>query len=219
MILLFFIGLLVLSLWLMVRSVTWVLRPITSAARDLHQPAQFSMADFFCLFVLVHLSMAAAHGIFPAEIGRMIWIVDAFGWFASGSLWWVGGQTLSRAGVTRPWPRVGVLTVVLPLTLVGAMAIPILILCSPLAIVHANSREGRWTAALLAAVGVVVCGTFFGLSRFTRYLMAQLPSPVPDQSCVLDADLVTATSADDGETGREKAQKSQDRTSLDEQHG
>ena len=79
----------------------WVLRPLDRAAKNRRHPTQFTIADFFCLFLLIQLPMALVHALVPKSEPAAIWVLDGLGWFFFGAAWWAGVLRLSRAGIRR----------------------------------------------------------------------------------------------------------------------
>lgn len=180
-----FLGLPIVSLCLMAYSVRWVLAPLISAADKNRLPGQFTVADLLALFVLVQSWMAIIHGLVPRQhVG--IWILDAYGWFATGSLWWLGTRTLSRAAIRNPWYRIGFLIFVLPVLLAGALAIPFLpitiiaVLTDPL-----QPEEAIHNLLILSGISVTLLLLLFGAGLLTRRMVARtvLPPDDVDPNC------------------------------------
>src|SRR3990172_12694922 len=67
----------------------WIARPLDLAAKNRRHPTQFTIVDFFCLFVLIQVPTALIHSI-PIGPGTAIqeWIpfaLDAYVWAAIGA--------------------------------------------------------------------------------------------------------------------------------------
>ena len=157
----------------------WVLRPVDRAASAHRHPPQFTLADFLCLFFLIQLSMTLGHSLATWEESQIVWVIDGYGWIAAGLLWWFGVQNLYRAGVHNLWHRTIFLAIVLPITLVGAVAAPVL----PIMILVSVAKEGSSPSdlyLLTAAVGLAFA--VYGCGRFTRYVVSRAtPAPVSSE--------------------------------------
>ena len=104
----------------------WIMGPIDEAAKDRRHPAQFSLADFLCLFFLLQLSMGLVHWAFAGDAGtNAVWLLDAYAWISLTSLWWAGVRRLSRAGIRNPWIRCAFLTVAIPFAPAVMVVLPI----------------------------------------------------------------------------------------------
>jgi len=152
----------------------WVLRPVDVAARNRRHPAQFTMADFLCLFFLIQLWMTPIHAWVPAEQPWMTWLFDAFAWFSSGLLWWFGVQSLSRAGVRNTWHRSIFLAVVLPVSLSGAMVLPLVAfaICRMM-----FQRERVLVIVLWVGIEVALMCGVYACGLFTRRIVARASPP------------------------------------------
>jgi hypothetical protein len=160
------LGLLILGLVLVAKGLSWVLGPLDRAARDRSCPAQFTLADFLCLFVLIQLPLAALHW---AAQGPNIWALDVLVCLAFGAVWWTAVRTLSRAGVHRAWHRSLCLAVVVPAAFSGAIMAPGAV---AMALVEL-CESGRVGASLLwLAADVVIVALMYGMGRFTRAVVA-----------------------------------------------
>ena len=165
------------------------MRPIDEAARDRRHPAQFSLADFLCLFFLLQLSMGLVHWAFASESGvYFVWFLDAYAWIALASLWWAGVRRLSRAGVRNPWIRCAFLTVAIPFAFGVMVILPIGGLCVVLGRRRRVGRRGSGEAfqaffiAGLAAASAAAVAYALGLSTrwmVRRYGAAAEPSMTP----------------------------------------
>jgi hypothetical protein len=149
---------------------TWILRPVDEAAKDRWHPAQFTVADLLCLFFLIQLWMTPIHAWVPAEQGPMIWLLDGFAWVASGLLWWFGVQSLSRAGVRNPWHRSIFLAIVLPVSLAGVLAVPILAILILGAMFLDDGPLPLWQAV---GIEIVLIGSVYGCGLVTRWIVAR----------------------------------------------
>ena len=131
----------------------WTLRPLDQAAKNSTRRPQFTLVDFFCLFILIQLPTGLIHGWLPDY--PAIWLLDAFAWGACGMMWWISVRTLSRAGVQNPWHRGIFLVLALPIAYFGsivASVLPVVLF----ALVVQGHENGR-TIGLLAATEAALC--------------------------------------------------------------
>jgi hypothetical protein len=162
----------------------WILRPIDRAAKDRRHPYQFTLADFACLFFLVQLSIAPGHFLFGEEQPQFVYVVVAYGWVASGLMWWFGVQRLSRAGVRKAWHRVIFLALVMPATLCGALGVPAMVVLTIAVMMDegvATLPGGKMISGV--AVPAAVAGALavlWGCARFTRRIVAAASTPTPE---------------------------------------
>lgn len=150
----------------------WVLRPVDRAARLRQAPAQFTLADFLCLFYLAALPTGClrwmAGGMGEGGVGCFA----VFAWTACGLLWWTAVQTLSRAGITHTGHRAALLAFVVPTTVLGAVMIPVLTL-----LIVTDSGGGRVFPSA-AALGLAILADLaagaavYGCGRYVRWLVA-----------------------------------------------
>ncbi|MGD0896875.1 MAG: hypothetical protein ABR915_03500 [Thermoguttaceae bacterium] len=152
------------------RCLSWVIGPLDRAARNRRFPLQFSLADFLCLFVLVQLPLAAinwmARGGGPDQGPEAVVLVVVAA--VAGLIWWMGVQTLSRAGIHGVWQRCVVLTVAVPVAFVAGPATCILTPRGLYLLFGEQDLAGCW---MLLAVLLVACAVY-GLGRLTRAIVA-----------------------------------------------
>lgn len=151
----------------------WTLRPLDQAAKSSARRPQFTLVDFFCLFLLVQLPTGLIHGWLPDY--SAIWVFDGFAWGACGMAWWISVRTLSRAGVQNPWHRGIFLVLVLPIAYFGAIVAAVLPVVT-FALVVEGDGEGR-TIALLAAIEAALCVGLHACGWFTRRIVAAARGP------------------------------------------
>jgi len=156
-----------------VLSGKWTLRPLDQAAKGSTRPPQFTLVDFFCLFLLIQLPTGLIHGWLPDY--SAIWGLDAFAWGACGMMWWISVRTLSRAGVQNPWHRGIFLVLALPVAYFGSIvagALPVVLF----ALVVEGHEHGR-TIGLLAAIEAALCVALYACGWFTRRIVAAARGP------------------------------------------
>ncbi|HID76714.1 MAG TPA: hypothetical protein EYP56_12050 [Planctomycetaceae bacterium] len=160
----------------------WVFRPLDKAARRRRHVTQFTLADFFCLFLVLQLTLGFNHLVLPHD-EPIIYALDAFGCLCLGALWWASVRSLSAAGVRRLWHRSLFLLVVVPLTLSAAVPGVLVAVCVVAAVItDAPSDPGFWW---LAAADVPLAMAVWVLGLFTRYMLARAdpaaaaPEPPP----------------------------------------
>jgi len=146
----------------------WTLRPLDEAAKGSTQPPQFTLVDFFCLFLLVQAPTGLIHGWFPDYAA--IWIFDAFAWGACGMAWWISVRTLSRAGVRNPWHRGIFLVLGIPVAYFGSVTAAVLPVAA-LVLAAEGRDQGRMIALLVTAEGAL-CVALYACGRFTRRIVA-----------------------------------------------
>ena len=145
---------------------SWVLLPVVKAGKRGGLPPQFTLADFFCLFVLIQGWMALVHSFLTLDDRPpMTWVFDIFGWVSLGLLWWTGARTLSRAGIRKTWKRSVFLVLIIPYTFLG----PIVVLILPLMIISEPWLVGG--LALIAEVPAIAL--LYGCSRFCRWMVEE----------------------------------------------
>jgi hypothetical protein len=160
----------------------WILRPLDQAAKRLDRPTQFTIVDFFCLFFLLQWPMAFIHfGEYrqTIEAEGLVWPLDGFVWLACGSLWLASVRALSQAGVTNQWHRAIHLAFVLPVAIVGVIAVPILSVMSVAFVFAAALGEVRPKGWVLAPViDLALIAGVYAAGQWTRRIVA-LPPPAP----------------------------------------
>lgn len=148
--------------------IRWISGPLERAAKARHGPVQFTIADLFCLFFLIQLPLGTvrllARDLDAVTVGTM----DGYGLLVAGLLWWYGVQTLSRAEIRNPWHHVVLLVFVLPVSLFGCIAVPLLA-CA--IFVAASDRQPEWTGVALGAEAAAV-GLVYLCGRLTRRFVA-----------------------------------------------
>lgn len=151
----------------------WTLRPLDKAAKGSTRPPQFTLVDFFCLFLLVQLPTGLIHGWLPDY--SAIWVLDGFAWGACAMAWWISVRTLSRAGVQNPWHRGLFLVLAIPIAYFGSIAAAVLpVVAFALAV---EGHEHVRTIALLAAAEVALCAGLFACGWFTRRIVTAAREP------------------------------------------
>ncbi len=102
----------------------WILGPLNRLAEVRRQPAQFTLLDFFCLFVLVQLGLAVILGrsAIPETPERVVIGTGVLTFSALG--WWAGVRVLSQAGIRSASHRAFFLLVVFPVTILVAVGLP-----------------------------------------------------------------------------------------------
>ncbi len=156
----------------------WVLRPLDQAGRRLQLPMQFTVADFLCLFFMLQLPMAFIHsGPVNEESFLLIVFLDVFVWGSIGTMWWISVRTLSRAGILSPWRRSVFLAIVVPVTIVGAIAVLGLV---PTAIVISlDNRIASGLGLFGGALGLVFALYLCGL--YTRWMVSRTEGRVTEE--------------------------------------
>lgn len=162
----------IMLLSLPMKSLACVMEPVERAAQERRKPAQFTIADMLCLFLLVHASSAVAYYLsskLPGEVKTAEYI---FGWTMWGALWWVSVRKLSRAGVTKPLHRAIFLLAIIPWLVVGSF-LQLGVWMYGFSIMTYISR----TAALLPLLGtfasaMVLIAIFYVCAWFTYRIVA-----------------------------------------------
>jgi hypothetical protein len=155
----------------------WVLGPIDRAAKNRQYPPQFSLADLLSLFVLVQLPVGIVHWAVQGseslaterESLAAEAVVDVLVAGTAIVVWWKCVGTLSRAGIGVVWHRCMILAVGLPVVLAAIGALMILPCAAFVVLTEQNDPIGWWMLVAEAPVA----GVLFGLSRFTRAIVAQ----------------------------------------------
>jgi hypothetical protein len=150
-------------IWL---GIAWVVGPLDRAAKNRRYPVQFSLADFFCLFVLVQLPLGTLRLI--ANDSQGISPLDLFAALSAVAIWWHCVRTLSRAGIHKLWHRCFALTIAMPFAVYGSFALIILPVTGMVMRIRNDSFIGWWM--LLAEAAVI--GVFYGLGKYTRAIVA-----------------------------------------------
>ena len=170
------------SISLVVLIGTWVFRPVDRAAKDREHPTQFTIIDFFCLFFIIQLSMAVIHwqfGLGDDAAMAFMYILDAFSWFACGTLWMKSVQLMSRAGIQKPLHRVLFLAFIIPATLVGSLGTPVLLWFTLIAVFTKPSNESFYNLPVLLALLCLIPPILYASARSTRWIVAAAEPPSP----------------------------------------
>lgn len=101
----------------------WILTPIDRAAKSREAPVRFSIGDFFCLFILIQIPLAAIFrlqdGTGDSDVNGGLWFLTAVLWGVGTVIWYAGARTLSKAGVATSGHRFVYLGLILPLVYYG----------------------------------------------------------------------------------------------------
>jgi hypothetical protein len=154
-----------------------VLRPLDQAAKKSKLPLQFTLGDFFCLFLLIQLPTGLLHFWLSPLEDPEIWVFDGLAWVCCGLMWWVSVRTLSRAGIRNPWHRGVFLVLVLPVAYFGSIVSAIL---WPVLCVLAFQDIGRGDLSRVASIGAVqvaLLTAVFVCRHFTRRMVAAAEAP------------------------------------------
>ena len=150
----------------------WIVQPVDLAAKNRRHPTQFTLVDFFCLFVLIQVPTALIHSI-KVELGvhhQEIYLLDGYAWFACALIWWKCVGLMSRAGIQKPAHRVVLLVFVLPVAFAGALLPFVFAMVTAIGMLKFRSPERLvGTAVFLAAAvpaAMIVC------ARLTRRIVA-----------------------------------------------
>ena len=153
-----------------------ILQPLTRAAKDRRRPIQFSIADFLCLFLLVHLCTAPTICFLSTELSTEdAVVVYGVAWPSCGVLWLCSLFWMSNAGIINFWHRSVFLGLVLPVVVV-----------SPGAQFGVITLTGRsvtiacWCEALLVAA----CCASYG---FVRWMVAAAKDPSTEAKDTADS--------------------------------
>ena len=161
-----------------------MLGPLDRAAKNRRYPIQFSLADFLCLFVQVHIVLAGPTLLFRRMEEEVPAVAISLATVAVVLfVWWTGVRTLSRAGVHGTVSRAITLTVAIPFGFAAAFAIPILALGIWVRLVYSASEMPD--AALMGAVEIGLVALELALGFVTRRILAaanrqrETPPPAP----------------------------------------
>jgi hypothetical protein len=154
-------------------SFAWVLEPLRCAAMNRRLVKQFSLADLFCLFVLVQLPFGVIHWMRGKESLLPEPVSDSLAAILVAVVWWAGVAMSSSAGIQIVWHRCVILLVVLPGTLAGTFAVIIL----PFLAVFVQIRHHNTTGYWLLLAEPLLGGALYGLGRFMRYIVASAQVP------------------------------------------
>ena len=160
----------------------WIFRPVDRAAKDRKHPTQFTIIDFFCLFFIIQVAMAVIHWLLGqganAQMG-FVYTLDAFSWFACGALWMKSVQLMSRAGIQLPRHRVLFLAVIIPGTLVAALATPALISFCVRILINAESAiKDVFSLPVMLAMLAAIPPMLYWMALSTRRIVAAAQPPI-----------------------------------------
>jgi hypothetical protein len=155
-------------------GVHWILGPLHRAGSNRECRAQFSLADFMCLFFLAGLLMGGIQSVLKLFAQNRDSVPDGLP-YCTGSLamvaaalaWWSAVWSLSRANVRQQWQRLFVLVVAVPFAYLGPIAAVVLILIGLSAIPSA-------LAACLLLGGSAVASAVFVSGILTRRFVASV---------------------------------------------
>ncbi len=152
----------------------WVLGPLERAGRHRPFSMQFSLADLLCLFVVLQFPLGIMHWVMRGRrVDETVLAVDLAVAVVAAIVWWSGVRTLSRAGIRAPWHRCAMLTLVMPVTLVGSIAVVVLLVASASALANYENSPGYW----LLVAEVPLGGALYLLGRLTRAIVAAAEAP------------------------------------------
>ena len=83
----------------------WAVGPLDKAAKARQHPTQFTIVDFFCLFILIQVPTGLIHSLTLIQDKTSLtlrFILDGYAWLSCGLIWWKCVQIMSRAGIHRP---------------------------------------------------------------------------------------------------------------------
>lgn len=156
------------------KAVACAMAPLERAVTERRKPAQFTIADLLCLFLLVHLSSTVVYYLCQTPPGGDMFIVYVFGWGSWTALWWASVRKLSQAGVTSSRHRTLFLLLVLPWLLAGSIVqIPVLgwlIMSLGLLSCSDPTAPAHCLGSLASEVGLVA--TFYACAWFTYRIVA-----------------------------------------------
>lgn len=148
----------------------YIFGPLDRAAKGRRYPVQFTLADFFCLFVLMQIAMALGHS-WPEIRGTGTgWVVTVYGWIGFGLLWLAHVRKLSRAGVHKGWLRAVCLVFVVPAGCIVSVVTPI---WTGVVFGALNERERVDFFALWLGVEVALLVAVYLLGRCMRHIIAK----------------------------------------------
>src|SRR6478736_81799 len=166
----------VLGIALAVAPIFWIARqilaPIDRAAKFRKAPVRFSIGDFLCLFLAIQIPLAAVHGFLGPETMEAYWTFTIITWLVAPVIWYAGGQTLSKAQVTKSSHRFVFLGLIMPLVYYGLVPFTVLglaFLAPLLGHVPAQFRSQLLAWCVLAAL-------FFVSALFVRWMLQQVES-------------------------------------------
>ncbi|NQT15457.1 MAG: hypothetical protein HQ582_22055 [Planctomycetes bacterium] len=151
---------------------TWILRPLDRAAKNLQQPTQFTLIDFFCLFFLIQFPTGIIHAWAPVSEAELKWLLTVYGWASCVAMWWFSVQKLSRAGIHNPRHRSIFLAFVLPVAFFGSIGFPLLLPVISIIVLGRTVRSPAEVVAWAVVVQVALVFGLYGCGRFTRRMVA-----------------------------------------------
>ena len=144
----------------------WVLGPLDRAAKNRQFPIQFGLADLLCLFVLIQLSIGFLQWM-SGDVEAVV-VLDILLGVIVIVVWWKCVRTLSQAGIHGAWQRCFVLTLALPGAYVSSVALVVL----PFFAAYSFAAQQPSTAVWLLVVEIILPLILYGLSHFTRAIVA-----------------------------------------------
>jgi hypothetical protein len=96
-----------------------ILAPIDRVAKFRRAPAQFSIGDFLCLFLVVQIPLTATHWLANEETHAAFWAFTGITWMVAPVIWYAGARTLSKAGIMHRGHRFVFLGLIMPLIYYG----------------------------------------------------------------------------------------------------
>ena len=189
-----------------------LLAPLEEAAKHKRLGMQFTLADWMCLVAMVQIWAALAHtftSVTRAELSFVL-IIDGLGWGLITIMWFGAVRRLSAAGVHYAWHRAGMLLIVYPLNVVGAIATPTLLWAGILILfADAAHRPSLIWAGLCWLAVIAILVAMLAAARFVRRIVPR-PDPVfpvvEDALWELDQESLTyrklADSPDSGKCGQ-----------------
>ena len=144
----------------------WVLGPLDRAAKNRQFPIQFGLADLLCLFVLIQLSIGFMH--WTLENVEAVVVLDILLGVVVIAVWWKSVRTLSQAGIHGAWRRCFVLVVSLP----GAYVSSVALIALPFVAAGCFADQQPAAAVWLLVVEIILPFVLYGLSRFTKAIVA-----------------------------------------------
>lgn len=91
-----------------------ILVPVDRAAKSRQSPVRFSIADVFCLFIIIQVPFSGVQLWMQDAPSGAIAMMVTIAALVSVLIWYFGARTLSRAGVSRGTHRFVYLGLILP---------------------------------------------------------------------------------------------------------
>jgi hypothetical protein len=170
------VAIVVAGIVLLLAPISWIawkiLSPIDRAAKFRKAPVRFSVGDFLCLFLAIQIPLAAVHGFLGPETMGAYWTFTLITWLVAPMIWYFGGQTLSRAQVTRSSHRFVLLGLILPLVYYGLVPFTAL----GIAILARLLGQTEWYLPWLLSIWLILAALLFLSGRFVRWMLQQVPN-------------------------------------------